>query len=472
MKKIMPVLLMTTAMLPGCTLMPDYMRPDMPVAQQWPLHEGQEDASKKIADIGWKDFFTSPPLQKAVQTALDNNRDLRVAALNVEAAQALYRVERSDLLPGVSAGGGGSRQKVTEAQSTSNPLFSTNREYITSTYTANVGVTAFELDLFGRIRSLSEAALQEYFATQAAQDAARITLIAETANAYLQWQADRKILKLTEETLAAQEKSYELIARSHESGVASKLDLAQVRTAVETARANKAIFTRRVEQDKNALVLLMGKDDPEILSADTSLDEVKVMESLPVGLPSDVLLSRPDVMQAESRLKSANANIGAARAAFFPTISLTGAFGFASGDLSNLFSSGAAGAWSFAPQITLPIFEGGRNVANLDVSAVRKNIAVAQYEKSIQTAFREVADELAARRTLTEQLNAQRELVKASQEAYDLSNARYKQGIDSFLSVLDAQRTLYGSRQSTIDVEKQQIANLVNLYKALGGGIK
>ncbi|MGE3624039.1 MAG: efflux transporter outer membrane subunit [Bdellovibrionales bacterium] len=476
MRKTPIAALLLASALAGCTMIPDYLRPESPVAGTWQPETPQEltgEAKQAAADIAWQEFFQSPDLQKVIQTSLDNNRDLRIAALNVDAARALYRVERSDLFPNVSAGASGTRQKITEAQSASNPLFgAAPREIITSTYSANLATTAFELDLFGRLRSQNEAALESYFASQAARDAAQISLIAEVANAYLQWLADRKILALTEETLAAQEKSFQLISKSFEKGVASKLDLAQVRQAVETAKANQALFTRRVAQDRNALLLLLGVKTLDPAIQDDQLDQVELMKQLPVGLPSDVLLTRPDVRRAEHDLLSANANIGAARAAFFPTISLTGAFGYASSDLDNLFSSAASGAWSFIPQITLPIFQGGRNIANLDYAKVIKEASAANYEKTIQTAFKEVSDELAAYRTLESELEAQGRLVDASQESYDLSYARYREGIDSFLNVLDAQRSLFSAQQQKIDIEKQRLANLVNLYKVLGGGLK
>lgn len=476
MRKTPLATMLLASALAGCTMIPDYLRPELPVAENWQSETPQElpdEAKKAAAEIAWQEFFQSPDLQKVIQTAIDNNRDLRVAALNVEAARALYRVERSDLLPNVSAGAAGTRQKITEAQSAGNPLFgSTPREVITSTYSANLATTAFELDLFGRLRSQNEAALETYFASQAASDAARISLVAEVANAYLQWLADRKILALTEETLDAQEKSFQLISKSYEKGVASKLDLSQVRQAVETAKASQALFTRRVAQDQNALLLLMGVKTLDPSMQEGQLDKVELMKHLPVGLPSDVLLARPDVRRAEHDLLSANANIGAARAAFFPTLSLTGTFGYASSDLDKLFSSGAAGAWSFIPQITMPIFQGGRNIANLDYAEVVKDASVARYEKAIQSAFKEVSDELAAYRTLESELEAQGRLVDASRESYDLSYARYKEGIDSFLNVLDAQRSLFSAQQQKIDIEKQRLANLVNLYKVLGGGLK
>lgn len=470
------ITLLCATVLSGCTMIPDYMRPDLPTAASWQkeldLPELSAENKQAAHEIAWQEFFASPAMQKVIATTLENNRDLRVAALNVEAARALYRIERSDLFPNVNTGAASTRQKVTEAQSTGNPLVGAPQEYITSTYSANLASTAFELDLFGRLRSQNEAALESYFATGAARDATHISLIAEVSNAYLQWLADRKILALVQETLDAQQKSYDLISKSYEKGVASKLDQAQVRQAVETAKTNLALYTRRVMQDRNALVLLMGVKTLDPAMEAEKLDDVALLENLPVDLPSEVLLMRPDVRQAEHELLSANANIGAARAAFFPTISLTGSYGYASSDLSDLFTSAASGAWSFAPQITLPIFQGGRNIANLDYAELIKEASVARYEKSIQTAFKEVSDELAARSTLDDELTAQGHLVEATQDAYDLSYARYKEGIDSFLNVLDAQRSLFSAQQQRIEIQKQQLANLVNLYKTLGGGLQ
>lgn len=461
------LVLASSTMLAGCSLIPDYGRPAAPVSAQWPQGAayGPVVDGESAARIGWRDFFQSPQLQYVIGTALAHNRDLRVAALNVEAARATYRVQRADLMPAVSANVSGSRQGIPEAAS------QTGRDMVASQYSANAGVSAFELDLFGRVRSLNERALALYFASEEGRNAAQIALIAETANAYLTLQADRKLLALTDDTLAAQEESYKLIKRSFDLGIGSQLDVAQALTQVESARANQALYTRLVAQDKNALTLLMGAPiDERVLEAE-GLDTVALMQDLPVGLPSEVLLGRPDVRAAEQRLIAANADIGAARAAFFPRITLTGSAGLASGSLGDLFSSGAGLAWSFVPQISLPIFAGGRNVANLEGANAREKIAVAEYEKAIQVAFREVADELAARGTYGSQLEAQRALVAASKQSYDLSNARYRQGVDSHLNALDAQRQLYAAQQNEIIVQRQRLSNLVNLYRVLGGGI-
>lgn len=458
----------STSVLAGCAMIPDYDRPDMPVSVEWPqgqAYEGIEGVTNAdISQVNWQSFFLSPPMQQVIQISLDNNRDLRVASLQVEKARALYRVERAALVPSVDATGSGTRQGIPENAS------GLGKDTVSSTYSANLGATAFELDLFGRIRSLNEKALEEYFATEEAQQAARITLIAETSNAYLTYLADKKLLEITEETLRAQQESFALIEQRRDLGIGSQLDLEQARTSVETARANRARYVRYVAQDRNALELLMGATPDAIMLDALTLDTVELADDLPVGLPSAVLLERPDIRQAEHSLKAANANIGAARAAFFPTISLTGSAGFASESLSDLFKSGSSLAWSFIPQITLPIFSGGRNIANLDSATASQKIAVAQYEKSIQTAFREVSDELAARGTYSEQLDAQTALVSATGNAYQISRARYDQGTDNYLSVLDSQRALYNAQQSEITVQQERLSNLVNLYKVLGGG--
>lgn len=467
MRKSLSIL--TAALLAGCTMIPSYTRPELPVAAQWPgeyisLHKNGGEVKTPVAAISWEEFFRAEPLRKVVRTALENNRDLRVAALNVEAARALYHIQRSELLPNVTGEVGGLKQRNVQSTGPGNVGITSE------IYSAQVAAS-YELDFFGRIRSLNESALESFLATEETRKAVQVSLIAEVANAYLQLQADRELLKLTRETLETQEKSHDLIQQRFKNGIGSELDVSQASILVESARVNYAFYTRAVEQDKNALVLLMGGGkDTEALLAEMPLDSVQLMEDLPVGLPSQVLLLRPDIRSAEHQLLSANANIGAARAAFFPSISLTGSFGQASGELSSLFKSGAGTIWSFAPQISVPIFQGGINIANLNLSEVNRDIAVAQYEKSIQSAFREVADELAARATLGTQLEAQRNLVSASRKAYDLSNARYRLGTDSFLATLDAERSLFSAQQAEIEIRKQRLTNIVNLYKTLGGG--
>lgn len=466
MKKL--VLIPCVAVLSACSLIPDYQKPELPVPQAWRQPSTTEVENVRSdthsPTIRWKAFFTDPALQGLIQQALENNRDLRVATLNIEVARATYQVSRADLLPKVDANGSGTGQRIPEVLSQAMP----KREQVTHQYNANLGVTAFELDLFGRLRSLNQQALESYFATAEARTTAEISLIAEVANTYLSLLGDRKQLELVERTLATRIRSLELIQKRLEGGISNELDRAQARTAVETARASRARYQRLVEQDLNALQLLVGAPVNQVpMTAD--LDSVRLVEDMPVGLPSDLLLRRPDIVQTEHALKAANANIGAARAAFFPKISLTALAGFASPELSNLFDSSSR-AWTFAPSISIPIFDGGRNQANLDSAKANREIAVARYEKAIQAAFREVSDGLIARSTYVSQFGAQSALVDAAEVSYRLSDARYQQGIDSYLSVLDAQRSLFSAQQDLIQVQVQRLSNLVTLFKSLGGG--
>ncbi|MGO4308248.1 efflux RND transporter outer membrane subunit EmhC [Pseudomonas sp. KB_15] len=465
MSKSLLSLAVAAFVLGGCSLIPDYQQPEAPVAGQYPqglAYSPAQAPAQAAAEQGWKQFFHDPALQQLIQVALENNRDLRVAALNIDAFAAQYRISRADLFPAVSANGTGSRQRVPANAS------QTGEAGITSSYSATVGVSAYELDLFGRIRSLNEEALQKYFATEEGRRSTQISLVASVANAYLTWQADKELYKLTQDTLATFEESYKLTARSNEVGVASALDLAQSRTSVENARAQLAKYTRQVAQDENSLVLLLGTGVPANLQAAKPLDD-DLLSDVPPGLPSDLLHRRPDILQAEYNLKAANANIGAARAAFFPSISLTANAGTLSPDLSGLFKGGS-GTWLFQPQINLPIFNAGALSASLDYSKIQKDISVANYEKSIQTAFQEVADGLAARQTYVQQLQAQKDFVSANQMYYGLAERRYRIGVDSNLTFLDAQRQLFSAQQVLITDRLAQLVSQVNLYKALGGG--
>jgi len=460
------------AALAGCSLAPTYERPDAPVSATFPTGPayetpGQPAAGAAAADIGWRDFFADPLLQRLISMALEANRDLRVAALNVEEARAQYRIQRADLLPGVGVAGQGSVQRMP------GDLSQSGESTISRSYQVGGAVSAWELDLFGRIRSLSDQALETYLAQDETRLATQLSLVAETAAAYLTLRADQELLSLTRSTLAAQQDSYRLTKQSYDLGVATELDLSQAEIALRTAERNLSQYTRMAAQDRNALVLLVGQPLPADVVA--QLDQARALpdgimpSNLPAGLPSDLLARRPDIRAAEHQLRAANANIGAARAAFFPTISLTGSAGTASASLGGLFDAGS-GAWSFAPSITVPIFAGGALRASLDAAKVRKNIQVAQYEKSIQTAFREVSDALAGRGTLQTQIVAQRQLVDASQRAYDLSRQRFEQGVDNHLSVLDAQRSLYSAQQVLVETRLARLSNLVTLYRSLGGG--
>ncbi|KQW69909.1 AdeC/AdeK/OprM family multidrug efflux complex outer membrane factor [Methylibium sp. Root1272] len=464
--------LLATAALAGCmNLAPTYERPAAPVATEWPQGEayGEPAGAGSVAasDLAWREVFVDAPLQRTIELALSNNRNLRVAALNIEQARAQYQVQRADLFPTVAASGEAVHQR------TPADLSQAGRAVTSHTYSAGIGFSTYELDLFGRVRNLNEQALQQFFATEEARRSTQISLVAEVANVYLTATADGELLRLARDTLASQESSYKLAQRSHELGVASALDLRQAQTSVEVARADVARYTRALAQDLNALALLVGAPLPADVRPGgvqpEDLQWIDRLAELPAGLPSDVLQRRPDVLQAERQLQAANATIGAARAAFFPRISLTASAGVASSSLSDLFQ-GSARTWSFVPQVSLPIFDAGRNRANLEVSKTQRDIALAQYELAIQSAFREVADALAARGTFDEQLAAQQALVDATGETYRLSQARYRSGVDSYLAVLDAQRSLYAAQQSLITLRLSRSANLVTLYKVLGGG--
>ncbi|SOT98942.1 efflux transporter outer membrane subunit [Xanthomonas arboricola] len=463
--------------LSGCTLMPRYARPDAPVPERFAGTElstasTSTDAASPaqaidIANIGWRQVFTDPALQQVIALALENNRDLRVAALNIEVARAQYRVERAALLPAVQGTGTANNAR------TPSELAIPGQPQVFRTYSANIGVSAYELDLFGRVRSLKEQALQQFLSTAEARRSTHISLVAEVATAYLTLAADQQLLQLAQSTLSSQGDSYRLQQRSFELGVASQLSLRQAQTTVESARVDVERYTAQVAQDRNALVLLVGTQVPaELLPRalpDGASVDANVLASVPAGLPSQLLQRRPDILEAERNLRAANANIGAARAAFFPSISLTASTGSSSSSLSNLFDSGTR-AWSFVPTLTLPIFNAGRNRANLDMAKANRDIEVAQYEKAIQSAFREVSDALAQRETLGRQLQAQQALVDATADSYRLSQARFERGVDSYLQALDAQRALYSAQQNLITTQLSRFTNLATFYKAMGGG--
>ena len=454
------------AALSGCAMAPTYERPAAPIAQQWSV-DGQaaaaSDAGPSAATLEWRDFVTDPSLRGLIETALANNRDLRKTLLNVEAARAMYRVQRADRLPTIGAQASGTRQH--------NPadLNPSGRAGVQSEWRAGLGVTAFELDLFGRVRSLSEAALEEYLATESGARSACISLIAEVIDAYLARESARERGLHTERTLASREQSLQLIERRRAEGIGSALDLEQARGLTEQARADLARMEREFRQSTNALTLLAGVSDMSPYLAPHDGATPMLVQQLAAGTPSEMLANRPDILAAEHRLKARNADIGAARAAFFPRISLTGMFGSASSDLSDLFKGGQR-AWSFAPQVTLPIFDAGRNLANLDLAKLRKDMAVAEYEQSIQTAFREVMDALAATDTLRRQEDAQRAQAASSQAALALSEARYRGGVDNYLRYLDAQRSDFANQIALIEVRTERQAALASLFRALGGG--
>jgi multidrug efflux system outer membrane protein len=462
------LLLGIALVLGGCTLTPKYTRPEAPISADWPTGAAYKETkampgTPTATQIQWREFFADERLQQIIDMALNNNRDLRLAALNVERARALYGIRRAEVFPSVNAVGSGSRQRVPADLST------TGKEMTMEQYSVNLGIISWEIDFFGRIRSLKGRALEEYLSTEQARRSAQILLVSAVANAYLTLAADREHLKLAESTLETQETAYHLIQRRYEVGLASELDLRQAQTQVDTARGDIARFTQLVAQDENALNLLVGSPSRmpnEILPED--LASIKPPTQISPGMSSEVLLSRPDILAGEHRLKAANANIGAARAALFPRIALTTAVGTASSELSGLFKSGS-GTWSFAPQIVMPIFD-ARLRSAYDATKVEREIALTQYEKAIQTAFREVADALAVCGTVDQQVSAQQSLMDAVAETYRLSNVRYTKGIDSYLGVLDAQRSLYAAEQGLIAIRLARLASQVQLYAVLGGG--
>lgn len=455
-----------TLSLSACaTLVPERpaVTPDLP--QTWPTtpeHGAAPDAmpppgGTPVSDIQWQVFLSEPRLQSLIGQALDNNRDLRVAILNVQRARAQYRIQRADRVPALAASG---------------TLTRTGGDApVTDEYVAQLGIAEFELDLFGRVHNLSQAALQQYFATESTQHSARLSLIAEVTRAWLQLAADLESQRIAQATLESHETGFRLTQRRHQLGAVSGLDVAQARTVVETVRSDTARYAGLIAQDINALRLLVGGPLDPALLPERFTPDVSGVTALPAGLPSDVLLNRPDVRAAEYRLLAANANIGAARAAFFPSIRLTAGIGSISPELSGLFDDGT-GFWSIMPRITLPIFQGGRLRAALGVATADRDIALADYERSIQTGFREVADALALSATLAQQVQAQEALVEAAARAQELSEARYRAGRDSYLNLLDAQRTLYSARQSLVATQLAEQNNRITLYRVLGGGWK
>ena len=478
--------------LAGCTsLAPDYARPMLPVPATLNGTNGPNGPegtalAPETGPMGWQEFLQEPRLRELVALALQNNRDLRVAVLAIEKARAQYGVEQSNRFPAVGATAAGNRTRTADDLNTS------GRSPTSSQYSAQLGFSSYEIDFFGRVKNLNEAALQEFLRTTENRRSVQLSLVAEVANAWLTLDADGRRLQLAQDTLRSRQKSYELTERSHALGAASGLTLAQAQTTVDTARADVAAFTSQVARDRNALALLAGAPVPAALlpdganpgatasparaaSASASVapapslaTPAATLLAVPGDLPSSVLLNRPDVRAAEYTLRGAYASIGAARAAFFPSITLTASAGTASNALSGLFDGGN-GTWSFAPQIRLPIFDAGRNRANLQIAETARDTALAQYDKAVQTAFREVADALAERATLAERLQAQQSLQAATLKALQLSEARYRLGADSYLPVLDAQRALYSAQQTLIGLALAEQANRITLYKVLGG---
>jgi len=481
MKRLSTTIGLTALLLSGCVnLDPAYHRPAAAIPQTWPTGPAYAPAAASdttVAAVGWRDFFADPKLKAVIDLALANNRDLRLAVANVIAARADYGVQRSSLFPSIHAGADGSYQQVPlstlgETSATGQPITQVKgHPYVYEKgYSANIGVSSYELDLFGRVQSLSRSALNQYFATEDARAAAQITLVAEVAADYLTLGSDRALLKVAQDTAASGRDSLALTQKQFEAGIASELDVRQAQTTIEQAKADIARYTTAVAQDRNALELVVGAPVSDDLLPDDVEDQVTLLSDLPAGLNSSVLLSRPDVVEAEHQLKAQSGQIGAARAAFFPSISLTGSGGVSSNALSQLFT-GASKAWSFSPSVSLPLFTGGLNLADLRHAKAEQQVSLAQYDKAVQTAFREVSDALAQRGTIDAQLAAEQALVDAAADSLRLSQARYERGADSYLSVLTAQVTLYNARQGLIAVRLTRASNLVTLYKVLGGGL-
>ncbi|KAI3595226.1 Efflux transport system, outer membrane factor (OMF) lipoprotein [Cupriavidus necator H850] len=452
----------------GCSLQPVYQRPAAPVSAAFPAGEayktasaGTASATLPAAEIGWRDFLADPRLQRLVELALQNNRDLRIAALNVRKVQAQYRIQNAALYPQVDAGASAT------AKSTS-PGGSITGAGASHSYSAGLSAS-WEIDFFGRLQSLSDAAFEQYLASAYARQAAEILLVSEIADQYLTTLAYDEQLAVTQSTLETAQAAYKIVKLQFDTGTASELDLRLSETTVEQAQANYAAQVRLRAQAENALVLLVGQPLPPDLPAPVRLGDQPILTDLPAGLPSDLLQRRPDILQAEATLRSENANIGAARAAFFPRISLTGTLGTASAALGGLFAGGSS-AWSFIPSLVMPIFTAGANQANLDVATVQKDIGIAQYEKTVQTAFREVADGLAARGTYDNQLAAQQRYTDTQQRRLALANMLYTSGTDSYLSVLTAQTDLYNAQQALVTTRLNRLTSLVDLYRSLGGG--
>ena len=461
----LPVLLAAVA-LAGCSMIPDYERPVPPVPDSFPAAgaSGASAEAPAAAELDWRDFLLDERLRKVVEQALAGNRDLRIAALNVERVAALYRIQRAPLSPGFGIQAAGQSYRL-PAKMTESGTAETVEQY-----SVDFGFLSWEIDLFGRIRSLSASALEQYLATAEGERALRASLVAATASSYLRLAADVESLRLAEATIEAQRAALDLVRASSDAGIGSDLELRQAESQVEAARLSRAQIAGALAVDRHALELLLGGAlAPELEPA--GLETLVATAGIAAGIPSEVLLGRPDILAAEHRLRAANANIGAARAAFFPRISLTAAIGTLSPELSSLFASGTD-TWSFAPLVQAPIFAGGALRANLEATKIEREMAVAMYEKAIQTAFAEVADALALEATLAAQREAQDALVAALQETLRLYELRFRAGMDGYLGVLVAQQALYRSQQASVELHLAERANRVALYKALGGGAR
>ncbi|WP_035627484.1 efflux transporter outer membrane subunit [Herminiimonas sp. CN] len=459
--------LLAVGVLSGCSLAPQYVRPDAPVAASYGVPSGSAaaaNATRLATGIGWREFFRDARLQALIASALDNNRDLRAAALRIEEARAQYNIQSADRLPTLNGVASGARSR------TPADLRSQGSNNTGGRYDVGASLAAFELDFFGRVRSLNDAALAQYLATEEARQSVQISLVAEVAKAYLAERAFAQQQVLAQQSFDARSSSYTLAQKRFEVGASSALDIRQDESLLQSARVALVTLSRQRAQAENALVLLVGKPLADLPPAQP-LAAQNIVTEIPAGLPSDLLANRPDIRQFEQQLKAANANIGAARAAFFPRITLTASAGTASSALAGLFDAGS-GAWSFAPQLVLPIFDGGRNQGNLNLAEVRKDMAIVNYEKAIQSAFREVSDALVARSLLDEQIAAQAAVRDAEAERLKLSEARFRNGIASSLDVFDAQRQSFAAEQTLVQAQLLRLTNAIDLYRALGGGLQ
>ncbi|GLK48304.1 multidrug transporter [Brevundimonas intermedia] len=470
MIKPISILLAGAALLSGCNLAPAFVQPMGVVPASLPQGGVYPDAAGNpapVADLGWRDFFTDARLRQVIAQGLDNNRDLRVAAANVLAARAQYRVTRADRIPTASVSGSATYTDNASQVAAAGAAPGSDVE----SYSADLGVSAFEIDLFGRVRNLSESALQQYLATEEGQRSTRISLIAEIATAWLTLAADQDQLRLSRQTLDSYAETLSLTQAQFRLGTASELEARQADVQYQSARNDVAVLETTVAKDRNALELLVGAPVAADLLPEGLSDTGATLAELPTGVSSEVLLARPDVLQAEHQLRGENADIGAARAALFPTISLTASYGSASSALSDLFSDGSY-AYSVTPGVSLPIFDAGRRLGNVRLAEANAQAAVATYEKAIQTAFSEVANALAQRGTITEQVSAQTARAESARAAATISEARYRVGVSSFLTALDAQRTAYGAEQQLLNTRLSRETNLVELYRTLGGGLR
>lgn len=460
--------ILVVCQLCSCSLTPEYSKPDLPVPKNYPVDISssnkplEKQKIVKAAQIGWRDYFADTQLQHLIEQAIQNNRDLRLAALRVEEARAIFRIQRADQLPTIGAGVNASRSRT---PGDLNPM---GIPTTSSQYQVGVNMLSWEIDFWGRVRSLKEAALEEFLATHAAQRALTISIVTQVANGYFALKEMDERISLAKQTIQSRQESFRIFKRRYEVGATSKLELAQVEVLLMQARMLATQLEQARDEQAHALTQLVGAEI-HFTRTENHFDDNSFLQTLHAGLPSDLLLQRPDIEAAEHRLKSANANIGAARAAFFPRVTLIGAFGTASAELDGLFHPGSK-SWNFAPSISMPIFDSGRNIAGLELASVRRDQAVANYEKTIQTAFREVSDALSAKKWLTDQVAIQKQTLATQAERARLAKLRYEHGAAPYLEVLDAQRDLLTVEQQLVQTRRALLSSQINLYAALGGG--